>query len=42
MSAVAENAWENHHPIHWEETMVLAEDRSCYCEEGPAHPDHTL
>ena len=22
-SAVAEHAWEHHHPIHWEETTVL-------------------
>ena len=22
-SAVAEHAWENHHPINWEETSVL-------------------
>ena len=22
-SAVAEHAWENHHPIDWEETTVL-------------------
>ena len=22
-SAVVENAWENYHPIHWEETTVL-------------------
>ena len=22
-SAVAEHAWENHHPIQWEETTVL-------------------
>ena len=29
-SAVAEHVWENHHPIHWEETT------------GPAHPDDTL
>ena len=21
-SAVAEHAWENHHPIHWEETTM--------------------
>ena len=27
--AVAENVWENHHPIHWEETTIL-EDRSCW------------
>ena len=25
-SAIAEHAWENHHPINWEETTVL--DRS--------------
>ena len=24
-SAVAEHAWENHHPIDWEETTVLKE-----------------
>ena len=28
-SAVAGHVWENHHPIHWEETTVL-EDRSCW------------
>ena len=26
-SAVAEHAWENHHPIHWEETTVLDHGR---------------
>ena len=26
-SAVAEHAWENHHPIHWEETTVLDHTR---------------
>ena len=26
-SAVAEHAWEHHHPIHWEETTVLDHGR---------------
>jgi len=26
--AVTEHAWENHHPIHWEETSVLDKARS--------------
>ena len=26
-NAVAEHAWENHHPIHWEETRVLHHGR---------------
>ena len=26
-SAVAEHAWENHHQIHWEETIVLDHSR---------------
>ena len=26
-SAVAEHAWENHHPIHWKETTVLDHGR---------------
>ena len=26
-SAVAEHAWENHHPIDWEETTVLDRGR---------------
>ena len=26
-SAVAEHAWENHHPINWEESTVLDHDR---------------
>ena len=26
-SAVAEHVWENHHPIHWEETIVLDHGR---------------
>ena len=26
-SAVAEHAWEHHHPIHWEETAVLDHGR---------------
>ena len=26
-SALAERAWENHHPIHWEETTVLDHGR---------------
>ena len=26
-SAVVEYAWENHHPIHWEETIVLDHGR---------------
>ena len=34
-SAVAEHAWDNHHPIHWEETSGVV------CEGGPAHPDDT-
>ena len=25
--AVAEHGWENHHPIHWEETIVLDHGR---------------
>ena len=34
-SAVVEHAWDNHHPIHWEEiTGVVGEG-------GPAHPDDT-
>ena len=26
-SAIAEHAWENHHPLHWEETTVLDHGR---------------
>lgn len=26
--AVAEHAWESHHPIHWEETTVLDHGKS--------------
>ena len=26
-SAIVEHAWENHHPIHWEETTVLDHDK---------------
>ena len=26
-SAVAEHAWENHHPIHWEKTTILDHGR---------------
>ena len=26
-SAVAEHAWEHHHPIHWEETTILDHGR---------------
>ena len=26
-SVVAEHVWENHHPIHWEETIVLDHGR---------------
>ena len=39
-SAVAEHAWENHHPIHysagpWQRTGAVGEG-------GPAHPHDTL
>ena len=43
-SAVAEHAWENHHPIDWEESTVLDHGRGqeLLPEGGPAHPDDTL
>ena len=34
-SAVAEHTWDNHHPIHWEETTGVVG------EGDPAHPDDT-
>ena len=40
-SAVAEHAWEDHHPIDWEETTVLDHGRGPG-EGGPVHPDDTL
>ena len=33
-SAVAEHAWEHHHPIHWEETTVLNHGREFLVKEG--------
>ena len=43
-SAVVEHAWENHHPIHWEEATVLDHGRGTGAvgEGGPGHPDDTL
>ena len=44
-SAVAEHAWENHHPINWEETTVLDRGRVqelLLKDRGTAHPDDTL
>ena len=43
-SAVVEHAWENHHPIDWEETTVLdhGEGQELLLKGGPAHPDDTL
>ena len=43
-SAVLDNVWENHHPIHWEKTTVLdnARGRELLGEGGSAHPDDTL
>ena len=42
-SAVAEHAWENHHPIHWKETTAGPWQRTgAVGEGGPAHPDDTL
>ena len=43
-SVVAEHAWENHHPIDWEETTVLDRGRGqeLFAEGGTAHPDDTL
>ena len=44
-SAVAEHAWENHHPIDWEETTVLDRGRGhagIVAEGSTAHPDDTL
>ena len=43
-SAIAEHAWENHHPIHWEETTVLDhawQRTGAVGEGGPAHPYDT-
>ena len=42
-SAVAEHAWEHHHPIHWEETTVLDHGRGTGVvgEGGLAHPGDT-
>ena len=43
-SAVAEHAWENHHPIDWEEiTSAGPRQRTgIVAEGGPTHPDDTL
>ena len=44
-SALAEHAWENYHPIDWEETTVLDHSRGhagAIGEGGPAHSDDTL
>ena len=44
-SAVAEHAWENHHPIDWEETTDSAgpwQRTGAVGEGSPAHPDDTL
>ena len=36
----AEHVWENHHPIHWEETTVTGPgQRIAVGEGGPARPD---
>ena len=52
-SAVAEHAWEHHHPIHWEETTALDHGRGqellvkealhiqMTTVEGLTHPDDT-
>ena len=40
-SDVAEHAWENHHPIHWEETTVLEHGRGQEPDDttrGALHP----
>ena len=34
-SVIAEQRWDNHHPIHWEETTGIVG------EGGHAHPDDT-
>ena len=45
MSAVAEHAWEHHHPIHWEETTILdhGREQELLVKEAlhNAHPDDT-
>ena len=44
-SPVVEHTWENHHTIHWEETMHSAgswQRTGAVDEGGPAHPDDTL
>ena len=43
-SAVVEYAWENHHLMLWEGTIVLDHGRGqeLLVKEGPAHPDDNL
>ena len=42
-SAVVEHVWENHHPIHWEETSAGPWQRTGAAgERGLADPDDTL
>ena len=41
-SAVAEHAWENHHPIDWETSAGPWQRTGAVGEGGPAHPDDTL
>jgi len=38
--ALAEHAWENHHPIHWAHTGPWQRTEAVV-EGGPAHPDDT-
>ena len=43
-SAVAEHAWENHHPIDWEGDHSAGrwQRTGAVGEGGPTHPDDTL